>query len=345
MAEQTLSIFIFLLKTECHCLNFSWKHHSFTKKSKTWNPSLYIRGKKVMTGGACYHNICICRCIVMQTEIDCAELISIGSWLAHTVTWICISVKHYLIDRTEDHLFSLLLSLKDHHWTQGPVDQPPQAATLPAFSKMLPQPNFNSPEDVVPYLIRHWDLLTMTEVTRACAWGLDPGFIQHDAIVHFIRSLPRFPEEQLPTMQDCHICYSPYPEHPTCEIPGVRMRCGHIVAASCLCEWLKLHVSCPKCRSRICYNPATLPRQHVSNLHHYQALRGLLESGTIFLEEVRASRTSGLGSIYVEGYQAFRRWAYTPTKNLDGNIETIVARIHARAHIARWLSSTGLAKV
>lgn len=330
-----------------------------------------------MTGDACYHNICMRRCLFMQSEIDYAELISIDRWLAHTVTWICISVKHYFIGRTDDHLFSPSFIPQRSPLGTGtggssptvrnpqafrsspsspslipqrsPLDSrtrgsAPQAANLPAFSKMLPQPNFNSPEEVVPYLIRHWNLLTMTEVTRACAWGLDPGYIQHDAIVHFIRSLPRFPEEQLPTMQDCHICYSSYPEHPTCEIPGVRMRCGHIVAASCLCEWLKLHVSCPKCRSRICYNPATLPRQHVSNLHHSQALRGLLESGTKFLEEVRASRTSGLGSIYVEGYQAFHGWAYTPPKNLDGNIETIVARIRARAHISRWLSCTTVAK-
>lgn len=245
---------------------------------------------------------------------------------------------------SEAHIFLFFHPSKITSGLRDPADQPSQAATLPAFSKMLPQPNFTSPEEVLPYLMRHSNLLTMTEVTHACAWGLDPGFIQHDAIVHFIHALPRFKEEQLPDTQDCHICYNPYPEHPLCEIPGVRMRCGHIVAASCLCDWLKLHVSCPKCRSRICYNPATLPRQHVSNLQHSQTLRGLLESGTKFLQEVRESGNSGLGSIYVEGYQAFHRWAYTPPETLNGNNETIVARIHARAHISRWLSVTSVAK-
>lgn len=203
---------------------------------------------------------------------------------------------------------------------------------------MLPQPSFNSPEEVIPYLIRHWNLLTMTEVTNACAWGLDPGFIQHDAIVHFIRTLPLIKQEQLPTEQDCHICFGAYSKHAPCEIPAVRMRCGHIVAATCLCEWLTDHVSCPQCRTRICFNPATLPHQHLASLRHSQALRGLLESGRKFLEEVRSSRNSGLGSVYVEGCQAFHYWAFTPCETLGGNNESIVARIHARAHISRWMA-------
>ncbi len=204
--------------------------------------------------------------------------------------------------------------------------------------KMLPTPSFNSPDEVMPYLIRNWNLLTMTEVIDACAWGLDPGFIQHDAIIHFIRSLPRIEQAQLPVEQDCHVCCVAYHRHQPCEIAGVRMRCGHIVAASCLREWLIDHVSCPKCRTRICYNPATLPQEHLSNIRHSQALRGLLESGTKFLDELRSSTNSGLGSIYVEGCQAFHSWAYTPSDRLAGNNESIVARIHARAHISRWIA-------
>lgn len=57
----------------------------------------------------------------------------------------------------------------------------------------------------------------------------------------------------------------------------------------------------------------------------------MLESGQKFLAEIR----SGSGSIYVEGYSVFRKWAFaTPSGGMsDGSI---VARIHARAHVSRW---------
>lgn len=203
---------------------------------------------------------------------------------------------------------------------------------------MLPAPNFNHPDDVVPYLIRHWDLLTMTEVVHAAAWGLDPGFIQFDSVFHFVETLPRVNEDELPTLPDCQICFKPYTSHPPCEISAVRLRCGHVVAAACLCEWLVDHVSCPECKLRVCFNPAALPIQHISNLQHFVALRGLVESGRKFLDEVRARTNTGLGSIRVEGCQAFHRWAYAPCENLVGNHESIVARIHARAHISRWVA-------
>lgn len=206
---------------------------------------------------------------------------------------------------------------------------------------MLPPPNFTSCEEVLPYLARNWQQLTMTEFTNACAWGLDPGFVQHDAIVHFIRSLPRIKHNQLPREQDCHICFSPYNTHPFSEVPAVRLRCGHIVGATCLCEWLSSHDYCPQCRTKVCSDPMALPQalphQRLSN-RHAQVLRGLLESGQKFLTEVRSGPTSGQGSVYVEGYEAFRIWAYTPSENLGGNHETIVARIHARAHIGRWVA-------
>lgn len=180
----------------------------------------------------------------------------------------------------------------------------------------------------------------MTEVTNACAWGLDPGLIQRKAIVKFIRSLPMIKQNLLPVAQDCHICYKPYCKHALCDIPGVRVRCGHIVAALCLCEWLTDHIHCPQCHYKIYSEPDTVQHQHLASLRHSQALRGLLESGNKFLDEVYSSRTSGLGSIYVEGCHAFECWAYTPCHTLGGDSETVRARIHARAHISRWIACT-----
>lgn len=203
---------------------------------------------------------------------------------------------------------------------------------------MVPPPSFASCEEVLPYLSRNWHLLTMTELTRICAWGLDPGFVQHDAIIQFVRSLPRIKHDQLPREQDCHVCFSPYSTHPPCDIPAVRLRCGHIVGAECLCEWLTTHDSCPQCRTNVCSNPAAQPRQHLANLRHAQVLRGLLESGRKFLMEIRSGSNSGMGSVYVEGYEAFHGWAYTPSDSLGGNHRSIVARIHARAHISRWVA-------
>lgn len=271
-----------------------------------------------------------------------AELIWTGKWLAHTVTWTWISVKPYLIDFLRGSPFSLLPSFQDHRWTQKLADQPPQPITRnyssTASSKMLPAPNFNHPDDVVPYLIRHWDLLTMTEVVHAAAWGLDPGFIQFNSLFHFVEALPRINEDELSTMPDCPYCYKPYTSHPPCEIPAVRLPCGHVIAAACLCEWLVDNVVCPQCNIKVSFNPAAQPTQHISNLQHFVALRGLVESGRKFLDEVRARANTGLGSIRVEGCQAFHRWAYAPCENLVGNHDTIVARIHARAHISRWLA-------
>ena len=207
---------------------------------------------------------------------------------------------------------------------------------------MLPPPNFTSCEEVLPYLVRNWHLLTMTELTNACAWGLDPDFVQHDANVRFIRSLPRIKHDQLPREQNCHICFSPYSTHPPSDIPAVRLRCGHIVAAICLCEWLSNHDCCPQCRTKVCSNLEERPHQHLPNLRHAQVLRGLLESGNRFLREVRSGSNSGLGSVYVEGFEAFHSWAYTPSESLGGNHGSIVARIHARAHISRWRSYTAI---
>ena len=70
---------------------------------------------------------------------------------------------------------------------------------------LRPIPNEQLPtkqEKVLPYLSHNLHLLTMTEINHACPWGLDPGFVKHNIIVHFIRSLRPIPNEQLPTKQE-----------------------------------------------------------------------------------------------------------------------------------------------
>ena len=100
----------------------------------------------------------------------------------------------------------------------------------------------------------------MTEINHACAWGLDPGFIQHNIIIHFMRSLRPIPNEQLPTEQERHICFCPFLSH----IPAVRLRCGHIVGTNCLYEWLKSQDCCPHCRIKTFFRPAHWPQQHLT---------------------------------------------------------------------------------
>ena len=196
---------------------------------------------------------------------------------------------------------------------------------------MLPPPNFTSCEEVLPYLSRNLHLLTMTEINHACAWGLDPGFVQHNLIIPFMRSLRPISNEQLPTEQECHICFRPFISHACSGIPAVRLRCGHIVGTNCLYEWLKSQDCCPHCRIKTFFRPAHWPQQHLTSLRHTQILRGLLESGKNFLAEIRPG--SGLGSLDVEGFEAFHNWALAGSGGSNGNI---VARIHARAHILRW---------
>lgn len=192
---------------------------------------------------------------------------------------------------------------------------------------MVATPSFTSCEQVLPYLCRNWHLLTMTEFTNACAWGLDPGFVQRDAITHFIKSLPFIQQNLLPQDQDCPICFHPYNTHPSSDTTAVRLCCGHIVRADCLFEWLKDQGSCPHCRIDVFATVS--PSQSLSSLRHAQVLRGILESGRKFLAEIHF----GSGSIYVEGFGSFRNWAFD---RLGRDHRTLVARVHARAHIGRW---------
>lgn len=192
---------------------------------------------------------------------------------------------------------------------------------------MVPPPSFASYEEVLPYLVRNQHLLTMTEFANACAWSLDAGFAQHNNIVDYMRSLRTLQHDQLPMEQDCPICFKLYSTHSSCDIPAVLLRCGHIVGSDCLYEWLKGQDSCPQCHTKQNFFP-TQPQQHLSP-RHAQVMRGILESGKEFLLEIGL----GSGSVQVKGYDAFRTWAYT---NPGGNHASLVARVHARAHILRW---------
>lgn len=197
---------------------------------------------------------------------------------------------------------------------------------------MAPPTGVDSPEGITPFLVRNWNRLTMTEITTACAWGLDPGFARHDTIAEFMLSLPRISNEQLPPEQDCHVCFLPFPEHASDDIAAVRLRCGHIVGADCLYEWLESCDKCPHCHTRVFFRPAAGTQQQISNVRHFQIMRGLRQSGLEFLAVVPTG--SGSGSVGVEGFHAFRRWAF----GNEGGKGSLVARIHARAHIWRFES-------
>ena len=56
-------------------------------------------------------------------------------------------------------------------------------------------PNFNSVDEVLPYLNAHRNRLSMVDITKACDWALDPDSIQRDAIARLITALRR-PQKQ-----------------------------------------------------------------------------------------------------------------------------------------------------
>lgn len=185
-------------------------------------------------------------------------------------------------------------------------------------------PNFNSNNEVLPYLIEHRSHLTMTDITHACAWALDPGFIQRDAIAQFVFSLNRAQPDQLDD-GECPLCCSPYERHSKDHFP-VLLPCGHIVGADCLSESLKDNESCPYCRATIFTAPAAAPPPAYSGSE--ELLRGLLQSGRAFLTET-------LGSKSGKSYAAFYSWAH----DRGGDNESIMARIVAKQKIGQLESS------
>lgn len=198
----------------------------------------------------------------------------------------------------------------------------------------LPIPNFASCEEVLPYIAENLGHLTMTVVVNACAWGLDPGFVQLSNITNFLQSLPPIRNNQLNREQDCQVCFRPLIAHRSSsddESPAYRLGCGHIIGSECLFDWLETHDTCPHCGRIVIDRPPTEPQQQqLAHERHAQILRGLVDSGLNFLGQVHSG--SGMGSVEEEGFDAFRRWAHDRQRV---RVRQFVARVHARAHISR----------
>lgn len=182
------------------------------------------------------------------------------------------------------------------------------------------RPNFNSNNEVLPYLIENRENLTMTDITDACAWALDPGFIQRDAIAQFVFSLPPAQASQLDD-GECRLCCSPYNTHSEDFFPV--LPCGHIFGADCLRESLKDNERCPYCRATIYTAPA--PASPPANSSSEETLRGLLQSGTAFLKETLT------GSESDKSYAAFYSWAHGHGRDN----ESIIARFFAKGMIGQ----------
>lgn len=181
-------------------------------------------------------------------------------------------------------------------------------------------PNFTSNNEVLPYLIKNRNHLPMTYITYACAWALDPGFIQHDAIAQFVFSLRRAQPNQLDD-GECPLCCSPYEAHS--EEDFLVLPCGHIVGADCLSESLKNYESCPYCRATIFAAPPAAPPP--TNSSSEETLRGLLQSGRVFLRESLTNSESD------KSYAAFYSWAH----GHGSDNESIMARLVARGMIGQ----------
>lgn len=160
-------------------------------------------------------------------------------------------------------------------------------------------PNFNSNDEVLPYLIRNRHHLTMTEIIHASNWALDPGFIQRDAIAQFVPTLPRAQPHQIDDENCLLWCGKPYETDSGAHFP-VALPCGHIVGATCLHEMLKDSETCFHCRSTIFTRPA-VPR--LADSSSDQLLQGLVNVGGVFIEETM------LGSGSDVSYAAFCTWA------------------------------------
>lgn len=182
-------------------------------------------------------------------------------------------------------------------------------------------PNFNSNNDVLPYLIAHRNHLTMAEIIYACDWALDPGFIQRDAITQFMLTLPIAQQHQLED-DECPLCCSPYEADSNVHFP-IQLPCGHILGDICLGELLKDSESCLFCRATIFTRPAAAPP--LANRRSEDILRGLLQSGNFFLTETTTDSRSE------KSFAAFCSWAH----GRGGDNQSIIARLVATEKIGQ----------
>lgn len=177
-------------------------------------------------------------------------------------------------------------------------------------------PNFNSNNEVLPYLIENRHHLTMMDIIHACHWALDPGFIQRDAIAQFILTLPRAQQHQLHD-EECLLCCNEYETDSGAHFPIV-LPCGHIVGAVCLIESLKDSESCYYCRTTIFTRPAAAPP--LADPSSEAKLRSLLQVGRVFLQETTLSSESD------KSYAAFYRWAHGYSTDFESFIARTIAK-------------------
>lgn len=183
-------------------------------------------------------------------------------------------------------------------------------------------PNFNSNNEVLPYLIENRHHLTMMQITYASDWALDPGFIQRDAIAQFILALPRAQQHQIED-EECLLCCNPYETDSDAHFPVV-LPCGQIFGAACLRESLKESESCFYCRATIFTRPAAAPP--LADPGSKKVLRGLLLSGRVFLEEGELDSESD------KSYAAFSRWA----QGNSTDVESFIARTIAKQLVTKF---------
>ena len=218
---------------------------------------------------------------------------------------------------------------------------------------MASLPNFTSILQVRTYLNDHRDHLSMVDITNACDWALDPGFIQRDAIARFVHALPHAQQQQVvddeqhknshddqqqPGQDEqhlsedgCPLCCRPYDVDSGAHFPAV-LPCGHVVGATCLKKSLKDTDTCFDCGATVFTKPAATTA--LANPGDEGILRGLVQSGGVFLEEKIWAPGSD------KSYAAFFRWAYGHGMDHD----SIIARLHAREtigklDISRWVFS------
>lgn len=183
--------------------------------------------------------------------------------------------------------------------------------------------HYTSNEEVLPYIAQNRFRMTLSEITNACAWALDPACAERAAIFFFVGSLPQIDRKSLgpePEDQDCSICLSGYGTVSRTDTP-TQMPCGHIMGAECIEKWLKVSETCPQCRRRVFTRP--VEPGHLMSKERETLLREILNAGRDFL-------TENFWEVD-ESYDALCAWA----QGVGQHEESVVSRLRALDCIAK----------
>lgn len=177
---------------------------------------------------------------------------------------------------------------------------------------------YTSNEEVLPYIAQNRFHLTLSEITNACAWALDPACIERAAIFFFVRSLRQIDPKGLgpePHEQNCSICLNEYGTVSETDTP-IKMPCGHIMGAECIGKWLKVSVTCPQCRRRVFARP--VEPGNLMDQERDVLLREILSAGRDFLTETFWKVD--------ESYDAFCAWAQGVGQDEDSSVSRLLAQ-------------------